>query len=298
MILLRKISFWLALAGLVSTATFVLSFRTQLNQPNPPPPVAPPTKPFAHGGIGASGIVEALRENTAIGVPVSGLVTRVFVANWDRVEAGAPLLQLDDRELQAQLPVRTAEVTVAEAQLASQRTQLARVEKLTAAGAAPSENLETLQDSLVVTQAQLAAAQAGVAQTRLLLERLTVRAPTAGTVLQVNTRAGEFIAAGAANPPLVLGDLSQVQVRADVDEQIAPRVKAGRPAVGYLKGDSAHPIPMTFVRIEPFVVPKKSLTGASTERVDTRVLQIIYQFPPAADRAVYVGQQLDVFIDE
>ena len=66
MILLRKISFWLALAGLVSTATFVLSFRSQLNQPNPPPPVAPPTKPFAHGGIGASGIVEAVvrEENT------------------------------------------------------------------------------------------------------------------------------------------------------------------------------------------------------------------------------------------
>jgi HlyD family secretion protein len=298
MILLRKISFWLALAGLVSTATFVLSFRTQLNQPNPPPPVAPPTKPFAHGGIGASGIVEALRENTAIGVPVSGLVTRVFVANWDQVEAGAPLLQLDDRELQAQLPVRTAEVTVAEAQLASLRTQLARVEKLTAAGAAPTENQETLRDTIEVAQAQLAAARAGVTQTQRLLERLTVRAPTAGTLLQVNTRAGEFVAAGAPTPPLVLGDLSRVQVRADVDEQIAPRVKAGRPAVGYLKGDAAHPIAMSFVRIEPFVVPKKSLTGASTERVDTRVLQIIYEFTPTSGRAVYVGQQLDVFIDE
>ena len=298
MILLRKISFWLALAGLVSTATFVLSFRTQLNQPNPPPPVAPPTKPFTHGGIGASGIVEALRENTAIGVPVSGLVTRVFVANWDHVEVGAPLLQLDDRELQAQLLTRTAEVTVADAQLASLRTQLARAEKLIVAGAAPAENGETLHDALAVTQAQLAAAQAGVAQTRLLLDRLTVRAPVAGTVLQVNSRAGEFVAAGATTPPLVLGDLSQVQVRADVDEQIAPRVKAGRPAVGYLKGDSTRPIPMSFVRIEPFVIPKKSLTGASTERVDTRVLQIIYQFTPSADRAVYVGQQLDVFIDE
>ena len=298
MILLRKISFWLALAGLVSTATFVLSFRAQFNQPNPTPPVAPPTKPFARGGIGAAGIVEALRENTAIGVPVSGLVTRVFVANWDHVEAGAPLLQLDDRELQAQLLTRTAEVVVADAQLASLRTQLVRVEKLIAAGAAPAENGETLHDAVAVTQAQLAAAQAGVAQTRLLLERLTVRAPVAGTVLQVNSRAGEFVAAGAATPPLVLGDLSHVQVRADVDEQIAPRVKAGRPAVGYLKGDSARPIPMTFVRIEPFVVPKKSLTGASTERVDTRVLQIIYQFTPAAGRAVYVGQQLDVFIDE
>ena len=298
MLLFRKISFWLALAGLVSTATLVLSFRTQLNQPAPPPPVAPSSKPFSHGGIGASGIVEALRENTAIGVPVSGLVTRVFVAQWDHVETGAPLLQLDDRELRSQLLVRAAEVEVVEAQLASLHTQFARAEKLTAAGAAPAENEETLRDTLVVAQAQLAAARAGVAQTHLLLDRLTVRAPGAGTILQVNNREGEFIVSGAATPPLVLGDLSRLQVRADVDEQIAPRVKAGRPAMGYLKGDSAHPIPLTFVRIEPFVIPKKSLTGASIERVDTRVLQIIYQFTPKTERAVYVGQQLDVFIDE
>jgi hypothetical protein len=55
-------------------------------------------------------------------------------------------------------------------------------------------------------------------------------------------------------------------------------------------------IPLRFVRIEPFVVPKKSLTGDNTERVDTRVLQIIYRF----DRPsfpVYAGQQVNVFIE-
>jgi len=55
-------------------------------------------------------------------------------------------------------------------------------------------------------------------------------------------------------------------------------------------------IPLTFVRIEPYVVPKKSLTGDNAERVDTRVLQVIYRF----DRPsfpVYAGQQVDVFIE-
>ncbi|MFM9147584.1 MAG: hypothetical protein ACKORI_05600, partial [Verrucomicrobiota bacterium] len=56
-------------------------------------------------------------------------------------------------------------------------------------------------------------------------------------------------------------------------------------------------IPLKFVRIEPFVVPKVSLTGGSVERVDTRVLQVIYQFERPADRSVFVGQQMDVFID-
>jgi hypothetical protein len=55
-------------------------------------------------------------------------------------------------------------------------------------------------------------------------------------------------------------------------------------------------IPLTFVRIEPYVIPKKSLTGENTERVDTRVLQVIYRFerPPFP---VYAGQQVDVFIE-
>lgn len=49
--------------------------------------------------------------------------------------------------------------------------------------------------------------------------------------------------------------------------------------------------------MEPFVVPKKSLTGDTTERVDTRVLQVIYKFDPAGQTPLFVGQQVEVFID-
>ena len=48
------------------------------------------------------------------------------------------------------------------------------------------------------------------------------------------------------------------------------------------------------MRVEPYVVPKRSLTGESTERVDTRVLQVLYAIETAG-RRLYVGQQLDVF---
>jgi hypothetical protein len=62
-----------------------------------------------------------------------------------------------------------------------------------------------------------------------------------------------------------------------------------------LKGRTDYRIPLSFVRIEPYVVPKKALTGENTERVDTRVLQIIYRFDPPRF-PVYAGQQVDVFI--
>jgi hypothetical protein len=63
-------------------------------------------------------------------------------------------------------------------------------------------------------------------------------------------------------------------------------------------------LPLTFVRFEPSVVPKVALTGDSTERTDTRVLQAIYGIDPTADKTnaefprVFVGQQMDVFIGE
>lgn len=94
---------------------------------------------------------------------------------------------------------------------------------------------------------------------------------------------------------MLLGDTEQLQIRADVDEVNAPLVVPQAPAVASLKSRAEAQIPLTFIRIEPYVVPKRSLTGENTERVDTRVLQIIYRFERPSF-PVYAGQQVDVFI--
>lgn len=297
MILFRKFSFWLACIGIIAAVGLVLRLRGALLEPVPEPPVPPPMKPFARG-IGASGLVESIRENTLVGVPQPGLVTAVHVKVWERVEAGQPLLQLDDRELRAQLGTQRAQVVVAEASLARLREQLARLEAVGDARAISAEEVKTRRSDAAVAAAQLAATRAAVAQTDALLARLTIRAPIAGTVLQVNVRAGEYASPTSPTVPIVVGAIDEVQVRADVDEQLAPRVRDGARAVGYIKGAAAEPIPLEFVRIEPFVVPKRSLTGSSIERVDTRVLQVIYKFPNARGRSVYVGQQMDLYIEE
>ena len=61
------------------------------------------------------------------------------------------------------------------------------------------------------------------------------------------------------------------------------------------RGNGSIRIPLEFVRFEPYVIPKKSLTGDSTERVDTRVLQVIYRVKDQ-NASLYVGQQMDVYI--
>jgi hypothetical protein len=70
----------------------------------------------------------------------------------------------------------------------------------------------------------------------------------------------------------------------------------GAKAIATVRGNADLRTPVTFVRFEPFVLPKKSLTGESTERVDTRVLQVIYRVENEA-LPLFVGQQMDVFIE-
>lgn len=294
-ILLRKLSLWAAFVGVI----LVIYLVRETTAIEPMPELAFPAvqKPSARV-IAAAGIVEALHENTSIGVPTAALVQQVFVKVWDEVKAGTPMLRLDDRELQAQLNSQRAEIRVSEAELAKARHQHERAESLRASQGVSQDEADTRRDEFALAQARVESARATAAETEALIERLIVRTPIDGTILQINTRAGEYVSLSSDAPPLLLGSIEEVQVRADVDEQVAPRVKAGSRAIGYLKGDTQNAVALEFVRIEPFVIPKRNLTGSSSERVDTRVLQIIYKMPNEPARRVYVGQQMDLFIEE
>jgi len=291
--LLKKPTFYLAIAG--AGATIFLVARLNGQEPMQGPPIDPSPKPYATS-VAAAGIIEALSDNIAIGVPEASLVTKVHVKVWDSVQQGQPLFTLDDRELQAQLMVNEANAAVADATMRRLQDQLARLKNVRETRAVSQVEVRTREHDVAVASAQLEAARAQVAQNTVLLQRMTVVAPRAGTILQVNVRPGEYASATPKNAAMVLGDVNHLQVRADVDEQNASRLEAGQTATAYVKGDTTAPIELRFVRIEPFVVPKTSLTGSSTERVDTRVLQVIFSFERPQDRPIYVGQQVDVFV--
>jgi RND family efflux transporter MFP subunit len=291
--LFKKATFYIAIIGMASTVALVAHLHGEA--PDKPPPVAPPVKPYTTS-VAASGIVESLSENISIGVPQAGLVAKVHVKVQDCIKEGHPLFSLDDRELRAQLKVNDANAATAGATLRRLQDQLNRLKGVKDPRAVSAEEVRTRENDVAVAQAQLDAALAQVAQNVTLLDRLTVVAPRAGTILQVNVRPGEYASATPKSAAMILGDVDHLQVRADVDEQNAPRLQPGQSATAYLKGDTTRPIDLHFVRVEPFVVPKVSLTGASTERVDTRVLQVIYSFECPQDRPVYVGQQVDLFV--
>ena len=164
----------------------------------------------------------------------------------------------------------------------------------------------TWDKDLAIARAKQASAKASAAfaraqadAARVDLARLSVTAPGDARVLRVNLRAGEYAPVqpfGGTSSLMVLGDTRVLHVRADIDENDAWRVQSGARAQAFARGNRDLGVELKFVRIEPLIIPKKSLTGDSTERVDTRVLQAVFAFEPK-NMPLYVGQQMDVYIE-
>jgi multidrug resistance efflux pump len=152
------------------------------------------------------------------------------------------------------------------------------------------------KEDIEVARAAVQQAESELESIRIMLDRLTVRALADGEVLQVNVRPGQFAALAWREPMIVLGDVNRLHVRVDIDENDLPLFATHARAVATLKGRPNIRFPLEFVKVEPYVIPKKSLTGDNSERVDTRVLQVIYALPDERPIQLYVGQQMDVYL--
>jgi HlyD family secretion protein len=306
---------------MVATASIV---RTQPQGIRSEPPAAPPRADFEQR-VAATGVIESRSENISIASHLPGVVEKVLVTVGQEVKAGHPLFKLDTRSLEAaraerqgDVAMRGAAVTTATARARKAHAALSEVQRhlkfaesvsdprsISAEEVARRRSaVEIAEAEVQAAETEIASAQAAVVAAAAALKSVetslalsTVTAPIDGRVLQVRIRPGEFAPAGpSVSPWMVIGDVSSLHLRVDIDEQEAWRVRAGAPAVAQVRGNSNLHAAARFVRFEPLVVPKQSLTGASTERVDTRVLQAIYRIE-GSGLPLYVGQQMDVFID-
>ena len=311
------------IAAVVLAFSVVSIIRTQPVRASAEPPVAPPSSNFKTR-VAAVGLIEANSENISIGSHLPGIVAEVLVRVGDTVKAGASLFRLDTRHLAAQLAeakgqllsreaaVRTAEaqVTTAKSARNEARINLGNAESMKDGRGLSVEEmtrrrtaLDSANANVIAAEAAVAAAQADVTAAAATVEvvstdlaRSTVTAPIDATVLQVKLRPGEAVASGpAVQASILLGNITPLHIRVDVDEHEAWRVKPNTAAEASVRGNAALWASLRFVRFEPYVIPKASLTGAATERVDTRVLQIIYELDASSLR-LFPGQQMDVFI--
>lgn len=285
----------LALIGVV-LAVYMIYLGSQK------PPVAPilfvpPVSPYKHY-IAAQGVVESAYKNVLIGVPFPELVIDLYVAVGDLLKKGDKLFLLDTRKLEAQLVQALKEQDAAQVEYERQKTEFSFYKRLCDTAAVSEQSYAAAGYAQQLALERLLVAQARVQVIRTDIERSIIRAPLDGQVLQVNIKIGSSANINPfSNTPLMLfGDVNVCHLRVEIDEADAWRVIRGAPATAFVRGNAAIRIPLEFVYLEPYVIPKTQLTGANVERVDTRVLQVVYKFPNNT-YPVYMGQLLDVFLE-
>ena len=148
-----------------------------------------------------------------------------------------------------------------------------------------------------VAKAAVAMADSEVRGIKIQLERLVVRALADGEILQVNIRPGQLAASVWNQALVVIGDSDRLHVRVDIDENDVPLFNPKAEAIATLKGRPGVQFKLLPVKVEPYVIPKRSLTGDISERVDTRVLQVVYSLPDDRPIPLFIGQQMDVYVE-
>jgi multidrug resistance efflux pump len=238
-------------------------------------------------------------------------------------QARAKLKRLEEQPRAEDIPPAEAKVREAQANVADAEVQMKLIESVQDRRAVREEDVQRRRIAYQAAVARFTEAQSELAllkagawapdiaiarsevtqadaqrqQVATNIERLTMTAPMDGAILQKKVRIGQYAQCSPTSEPLmIMGGGAHLNIRADIDESDAWRVRPNTAAVAYPRGDTKKSIALEFVRFEPYVVPKKSLTGDSTERVDTRVLQAIYQIRDVG-APVYVGQQMDVYIE-
>jgi RND family efflux transporter MFP subunit len=221
-------------------------------KPVPAQPVAEPARAPFKSYIGGAGIVEASTDNISIGTSTAGVVKCVYVKVGDRVKEGQPLFEIDDRELQAELLLKKASLVKARASIEEYKaalkdyeSQYALVKGSTDGRAVSIDDVQKRRDAVLLARAKVESAKAAVAyaesdihSTWSSIDRLAVRAPSDGEVLQVNVRPGEYAATGVLDTPLMrMGNLDKLHIRVDIDENDAWRFKTGARSVAYLRGN-------------------------------------------------------------
>ena len=289
-----------------------------------PPVFNPASNPYEHG-VYANGIIEseqASGANVNVFPEVAGTVTEVSVQEGRKVSRGTPLLHIEDSVQRATVAQQEAQVEVAEAQVVAARAtlktasdQLAKQQRSFEADPRSvskavfddaANAVRVAQANLGVAERQRAAQARAAATAEALLAKYTIRAPIDGTVLSLSVAVGSYVSpqgtldtyTRSATPIAVMGrQESTLAVRAFIDEILIAKLgKLDRlEATMYVRGTDAR-IPLEFVRVQPYVSPKIELSNARTERVDLRVLPVVFRFKRSTEIELYPGQLVDVYV--
>lgn len=144
-----------------------------------------------------------------------------------------------------------------------------------------------------IPEGQLSIARSEYSVARSALDKMTLRAPIDGTVLQVNVRAGELVSPGSPQPPLQLADLSALCVRAELDERDLGSVKVKQPVSVQASAFPGREFEGNVSSVAPLVERGRLEPSGSRNQTDVDVVAVMVELTGSGE--LTVGMKADVY---
>lgn len=151
------------------------------------------------------------------------------------------------------------------------------------------------EPELEIAAYEVEQAKAAVEAIQTEIERTSIRSPIDGTVLQIKIHEGEIANADPTKALLILGSIDQLNIRASFDQFNVSTLNPKASSVAYRQGDPSVEYPLEFLYVEQVMIPKKYVTNAVGERVDTQVFEVLYRIAKK-DAHLFIGEQMNVYI--
>ena len=214
--------------------------------------------------VSSSGVVEPLAV-VEVKSKASGEVLDVLVEVGDHVERDTLVVRIDPRTVRNDLAQREAELKAALSRREIARSQMTRAEALLAKGTFTQLDLEQAALDLANAEADVVAAQVSVENARIAVDDTDVRAPITGTVIQKPVERGQVISSptrdvAGGSPLMQMADLSEVRIRALIDETDIGKIRPGMSARVAVAAYPNQPFPGEVVKVEPQAVVEQNVT--------------------------------------
>jgi len=231
---------------------------------------------FRDNLVAGNAVVEPRDRETKVAAAVPGRIATIAVHEGERVSKGALLVQLEDSPERAALQAAEADFAAARARAELSAEAFRRVAQAAKGAAATSDDLDRALRQAQSDSLSAEAYRARRDQARSAWERLGVRAPIDGEILQVKSRAGEYETPGG-DPLVVMGDVSVLRARVDVDERDIGRIALGN--VAFVMADAFPNEKFTgkVVEIGRRMGRKNVRTDDPTERIDTKIIETVIE---------------------
>jgi HlyD family secretion protein len=186
-------------------------------------------------------------------------------------------------------------ISRSEYELAEREFNVAKARVDATAERASLVSADTRMEEIHRAEAEVAAAEARWAEARAALAKTVILSPIHGVVLRKHKRAGESVSTQMSGSILVLGDISRLRVRVDVDETDVARIGLGQKVTLKAPAYGERTFHGTVIRIGSILGRKNMRTDEPTERVDTKVLETLVELDPGTP--LPVGLRVDAYIE-